>query len=112
MVVREISEEFELFMYCDASCRVLKPLEGYLPLLLEFPFLSVSILNSPMVTTTHEGTLKYLNLKRNRSELAKFQSTQAVYIIWTTPMLKSKLLSPLIDCALHKECIAPQGSKV
>ena len=112
MVVSEMSEEFELFMYGDASCRVMKPLDSYLPLLMEFPFLSCSIIGYPMVTTTHEGMLKYLNLNMKRSELGKFHSTQAVYTMWVTEILKNKILSPMIDCALHKECIAPQGSKV
>ncbi len=112
MVVSEMSEEFELFMYGDASCRVMKPLDSYLPLLMEFPFLSGSIMGYPMVIMTHEGMLKYLNLSMKRSELAKFHSTQAVYTMWVTEILKNKILSPMIDCALHKECIAPQGSKV
>ena len=31
--------------------------------------------------------------------------------MWANTVMKEKLIEPWLDCALHKECIAPKGAK-
>ena len=112
-IISEISEQYEVFFYCDASCRMLKILPDYLPDLLKFPVLPATWLGSSIVKTTHDGMLQYLNVQHSRQELERlvprgFQATAVVY--WTNSVLREAFLPAYVDCASYIECIAPEGS--
>ena len=111
-IAKEMSEEFELFFYCDSSVRLKNSFSHLLPLLLRFPFVPCSVISDLIVGRTHDGMLKYLHMNMTRSELAKVKpSIQAgVYMMWVTPLIKEKLLVPWIDCGMHKDCISPEGA--
>ena len=113
-VVKEISEEFELFLFCDASIRFKNPVSYLLPFLLRFPFVPGSMIHDYIVGRTHDGMLKYLHMNMTRSELARFNPSlqSGVYIMWVTPLIKEKFLVPWINCGMHKECFSPEGATV
>ena len=112
VIAKEMSEEFELFFYCDSSVRFKNPISHLLPLLLRFPLVPGSMIPDLIVGRTHDGMLKYLHMNMTRSELARVKpSIQAgVYMMWVTPLIKEKLLVPWIDCGMHKDCISPEGA--
>ena len=109
VIAKEMSEEFELFFYCDSSVRFKNPISHLLPLLLRFPLVPGSMIPDLIVGRTHDGMLKYL---MTRLELARFsQSIQSgVYIMWVTPLIKEKFLASWIDCGMHMDCISPEGA--
>ena len=112
-ILSEISEEHEVFFYCDTSCRVKSIIPHYLPKILKFPVLPASWIRHSVVKTTHDGMLKYLGVRKSREELEQllphgFQG--GANIFWANAMFKEKLLPSLTDCASHLECITPEGS--
>ena len=113
-VVKEMSEEFELFLFCDASIRFKHHVSYLLPFLLRFPFVPGSMIDNQIVGRTHDGMLKYLHLNMSRSELARVKPSiqSGVYIMWVTPLIKEKFLVPWIDCGMHMDCISPKREKV
>lgn len=115
-IFQEMSDEFEFFLYCDASCRVEKTFTSHLPIVFQYPVLMHAPRNPiSILRTTHESMVKYLVPDLDRSYLLKllkgFFESNAV-LVWSTNYFKKKLMSPLLDCALHQECIAPKGSKM
>ena len=113
-VVKEISEEFEIFLFCDASIRFKHHVSYLLPLLLKFPFVPGSVIPDLIVGRTHDGMLKYLHMNMTRSELARIKPSieSNSYIMWVTPLIKEKYLVPWIDCGMHMDCISPKGATV
>ncbi len=112
-IVNEMSREYEVFLYCDASCRIKDNFVDFLPKLLKFPVLPGLWLPGSVILTTHDGMLNYLQPKMNRSQLTQLRSFGATaLLIWVTDYLKDKVLSHWVDCAMHVECISPKGSKL
>ena len=115
-ILKEMSEEFELFFYCDPSCRINRAFSFYLPNLLQFPI----ILRAPrtrwsILKMTDERMLQYLVPDLDKAYIYDllpqgFFESSAV-VIWSTDYLKETILTPLVDCAMHRDCIAPLGSK-
>ena len=115
-IFQEMSDEFEFFLYCDASCRIHKTFSSYFPVLVKYPILlHVPRSTIPIVRTTHESTINYLVPDLQRSYLLKllngYFESNAV-LVWSTNYFKKKIMSPLLDCAMHQECISPKGSKM
>ena len=113
-IAKEMSEEFELFFYGDASIRFKHHVSHLLPLLLKFPFVPGSVISDLIVGRTHDGMLKYLHMNMTRSELARVKPSIEAnsFIMWVTPLIKEKFLVPWIDCGMHKDCISPEGAKI
>ena len=118
LLINDASKDFELFFYCDSSCRVKKDvLISFLPYLLEFPFLPALKSGHPQIITTHDGMLKYFNSGMTREEMLAtlpigFQG--GGMLMRSDYALKNpdNLLSRWVDCAMHVECIAPKGAKL
>ena len=118
LLINEMSKDFELFFYCDASCRIKKDvLISFLPYLLQFPFLPALMSSRSEIRYTHDGMLKYFNLGMTREEMIAalpkgFQS--GGMLMRSDYALKNpdNLLSRWVDCAMHVECIAPKGAKL
>ena len=88
-----------------------------LPLMKEFPFLPGSlyrdVASMNIIRTTHDGMLQYLNITQSREELDAFGLVEGgVWAMWVNDLTVSKILEPWVDCALHKECIAPEGARL
>ena len=118
LMVHELSKEFDFIFYHDASIRLMKPVvDIVLPLLKEFPFVPLSLYRdvAPMniIRTTHDGMLQYLNITQSREELDVFGVFQSgAWALRVNDLTVSKILEPWADCALHKECIAPEGAQL
>jgi len=70
-----------------------------------------SVTGLPIVSLTHDGMLKYLNLSLSRKQMGHFGHLQSgCWVVWVNNLMKSKLLNYWVDCALHQECIAPHGA--
>ena len=55
--------------------------------------------------------LKYLNITKSRNELASHLSFErGIFLIWANTLLKQHFLRYWVDCAIHPECISPQGA--
>lgn len=117
LLIDEVSKEYELIYYCDASCRTKLAFTGYLPHLLHLPILPLARLPTQwsIWKYTHDGLLKYLAPKLEKKTMMEllpqgFQATAMILLV--NSLMKEKFLAPWVDCALHEECIAPKGSRV
>ena len=115
-VIKEVSEEFEVFTFFDASIRIGPPFIHILPNLLKFPLLPCSRLDqrAQVFKTTHDGMLKYFKLNMSREKLASLSPTyeSGSLIFWANDFIKQQFLPKYVDCAAHIECIAPKGATV
>ena len=116
VIINELSKEYDVIMYGDASMRMLKPAKNnVLPHLLEFPFVPAPATGShPVISVTPPEMYKYLGLNLTRQQAVKampvtIQST--MMLIWVTKTMKEKFLNYWVDCAMHKECMSPKGYK-
>ena len=113
IVTAEVAREYEVVLYGDASLRVFPNFaESLLPSLLDFPYASGPPQSFPIVSLTHDSTLKYLRLGLSRQDAVKELqfSLNAVYCFWLTDDFRARYLNHWIDCALHEDCIAPAGT--
>ena len=114
LIVEDMSKGYELFLYCDASCRVDADFLRFLPNIVKFPILPCSKLGDGghAIKTTHDGMLKYLQMNMTRAEIVKFSpSFQAGAVVyWANDFVKEQFLAHWVDCAMHMECIAPKGA--
>ena len=54
--------------------------------------------------------IKYLNLGK---DMAHFETLQGgCWLMWANTVMEEKLIEPWLDCAFHKERIAPKGAKL
>ena len=58
---------------------------------------------------TREETYKYLGVTRKQMS-KRFQKEGGLQMYRNCSFLHERILSPLVDCALHEECIAPSGA--
>jgi len=85
-VVYEVSKSYELFIYCDASCRFNKALIKHFPELHQYPLIPLVRGDYSILRTTHNGMLKYLAPNMERDQLLKlmpknfFESGGVVYL--------------------------------
>ncbi len=116
LIVNEVasSGDYEIVMWCDASCRLHQPLYPILPRLMAHHLIPGPTSHLTFISTVHDGMLSYLNIKQNRSDLAKLgRSLQAnAIILWINNEIRTKFLKFWVDCALHEECISPEGARV
>ena len=114
IIINEISNNnsHEVIMWCDSSCRLRRPLGPLLTHLAKHPILPGPISTFPFIATAHDGMLQYLKINQSRKELASTGlSLQAgAVILWNNDEVKNKVLKYWVDCAMHKECIAPDGA--
>ena len=112
IMVGELSHDYEVIFYGDASVRLVKPaIDIMVRQMLNFPFVPGLLWSLPIVSLTHDGMLRYLNITLSRKELNKFGHLQSgLWAVWAKEEMKEKLIKPWTDCGLHLECIAPNGS--
>lgn len=114
LIINEVASEYEVVMWCDASCRLRHPLFSLLPRLSSHPLIPGPTTVQPFITTVHDEMLKYLKLTQSRKVLASLgRSLQAnAIIMWINEDLQNRFLKYWVDCALHLECISPKGAKI
>lgn len=113
VIAGEVAEQYEVFMWGDASVRVVGSLVKHvLPLLQNFPFVAGSAFSGPIIPLIHDGMIHYLNFTLSRMQMRHFGHIEAnCWVIWINTMMRNRFLGVWVDCALHKECISPPGSK-
>ena len=109
LVVQEASKDFEVILYGDASVRMLSSdMSPAINELIKFPFLSGSP-HDKIVGLTHDGMINYLH-SPPRHTMGTFTGTQGgVWLMWANSLMKRTVIPEWADCALHTECIAPEG---
>ena len=114
VVVKKVSVEYDVIMYGDTSLKMIScNITKALAYLFEFPFLCTSPAGFRAIEFTHDGMIKYLGYPPTREFLAGVKSVQAgCWLMWANSAMREKVIEPWLDCSLHKECIAPIGSKL
>ena len=115
IIFKLVSQEYDVIMYGDASlrmrtCDMDKALEHVIH---EFPLLNARPLYHHAVEFTHDGMIEYLHFPKARKDIADIQTLEASgWLMWVTPIITEKVIEPWLDCALHEECIAPNGTRI
>ena len=113
VVITELAQEYDVILYGDASLRILKPVQSeLLPFLLEFPFVAAPVAHHAVIPVTPPEMYNYLGLNLTRMQALKvmpntIQST--MLCVWATTLIKDKFLKHWVDCAMHMECMSPEG---
>ena len=112
LVVNEVAEEYDLIMYGDSSIRMLSSDMGpVLGSLIEVPFLDIYVLGHKIISYTHDGTISYLKYPPSHKDMVNWGTLQGgAWIMLLNQDMKENVLKPWVDCALHEQCIAPNGS--
>ena len=113
ILIKEVSLQYDVIMYGDASMRMIScDIEEPLKHLTRFPFFSSSPLPSMAIEYTHDGMIDYLHYPKDRRDISNMPVNAAtIWMLWVNETMKEKFIEPWLDCALHVECIAPKGSK-
>ena len=107
--VQMVLSEYEVVFYMDASIRLRRPLVDILiPGVQNFP-IKVNRNGWYDGAFTREETYKYLGVTRKQMS-KRFQKEGGLQMYRNYSFLHERILSPLVDCALHEECIAPSGA--
>ena len=114
IIIKLVSQEYDIIMYGDASLRMKTcDINPALEHLLKFPYINANTTSHSAIEFTHDGMIKYLHYPKKRKDMADIQTLQACgWLLWANDLMKEKLIDPWLDCALHKECIAPSGAKL
>ena len=129
LVVQEISQEYEVVIYFDSSIRLTGPihekllghLRSSLPAFIAGPWFGNKCYKSdkPIVSFTHDQTLKYLFPQKSRDivalrkELSTWGHLQAgCWLMWLNSNMREKVLKNWVDCALHEKCMAPRQANI
>ena len=113
IIIKKVSLEYDIIMYGDASMRMKESCNIKLALsrLLHFPFFAAVRYRYKAIEFTHDGMIEYLHFPNSRKDLADMYSIEATgFLMWANTIMKELLIEPWLDCALHRECIAPLGA--
>ena len=113
LITQKISVESDVIMYSDASVRMIScNITPALEHLLKFPIFSGNPGRYKAIEFTHDGMMNYLKFPKTRESIADVQSFQTgIWLILVNAESRKKIIEPWVDCALHKECMAPKGSR-
>ena len=107
--IQMMLSEFEVVFYMDASIRLRRPLVDILiPSVQNFP-IKVNMNGKYDGAYTREETYKYLGVTRKQVS-KRCQKEGGLQMYRNCSFLHERILSALVDCALHEECIAPSGA--
>ena len=113
IITKQMSLEYEVILYGDSSLRMKScNITKALAYLFKFPFLDIYPLDYRAIEFTHDGMIEYLHYPESRKAMAHVETLQGgCWLMWANTVMKDKLIEPWLDCALHGECIAPEGAK-
>ena len=107
--IQMILSEYEIVFYMDTSIRLKRPLVDILiPSVQKFP---IKVRNNGMYdgAFTMDATYKYLGV--TRKQMSKCLQKEAGLVMYRNcSFLHERIMSALVDCALHEECITPSGA--
>ena len=128
VIVNEVADEYDVVLWLDASGRLTRPMDKKVfknllstPAFLAGPWKGKRCMNSndPIVSYTHDKTLKYLfpnksqDLPVLRKELMGWGHIQAtIWLVWLNKDMRKRFLQNWVDCAFHEECMAPRDAVV
>ena len=128
VIVNEVADEYDVILWLDASGRLTRPMDEKvfkslqsIPAFLAGPWEGKRCVNSndPIVSYTHDKTLKYLfpnksqDLPVLRKELIVWGHIQAtIWLVWLNKDMRKRFLQNWVDCAFHEECMAPRDAVV
>ena len=105
-VVNEVSKQYSVFLWLDASARLRKPLtDGFLQRLFQFPLAAghKHCSNTNMVAFTLDSTLEHLHLTRESMRgVLGFESNILLFKMDNNTRF---LMDQWVDCALNKKCM-------
>ena len=113
VITKNLSQEYNVIMYGDSSLRMIScDIKEALAHLFKFPFLDAQPLRYRAIEFTHDGMIQYLGYPPSRTFMAKVETAQAgCWLMWANSIMQEKLIEPWLDCALHVECISPEGAQ-
>ena len=105
--------EYDIIMYGDASVRMVScNITPALEHLLQFPFFSGAPIIYRTIKFTHDGMIHYLKFPKSRTDMANIETFQGgCWLLLVNDESRKKIIDPWMDCAMHKECMTPTGSK-
>ena len=111
IVIRTVAQEAEYICWADASVRFVKNFESALTMLDKFPVKGhIHQDNLKMVQLTHEISLRYLNMTREKMQ--DVIGVESGLLLFKTNSLVMNLLDRWCECAAHELCIAPPMSSI
>ena len=114
-IIKEVASEYEVLFWGDSSARVIGSsfADKVFPFLLKFPFVAGSTTPLPIVSLTHDGMLKYLNMTVTRKQMGQFGHLEAnCWVMWANSLMRTKFITHWVDCGLHQKCISPDGASL
>ena len=105
-IVNEVSKQYSVFLWLDASARLLKPLtDGFLQRLFQFPLAAghKHCYNTNMVSFAVNSTLEHLHL--TRESMRGVLGFEANILLFKMDNNTQFLIDQWVDCALHKKCM-------
>ena len=116
-ITKEVANEYEVLFYGDSSVRVVGTsfADKVFPFLLKFPFMSgkFKATSLPIVSRTHDGMLKYLNMTVTRKQMGQFgHLAGGCWVMWANSLMRTKFITHWVDCGLHQKCISPAGASL
>ena len=110
-LIRTVAQEAEYICWADASVRFVENFESALTMLDKFPVKGhIHQDNLKMVQLTHEISLQYLNMTREKMQ--DVIGVEASLLLFKTNSLVMNLLDRWCECAAHELCIAPPMSSI
>ena len=113
LILHEVVDEgYDVILFGDTSLRLIAHnISTALQCLLDFPFLDIKFAYLSIISTTHDKMIKYFQFPPSRQYMAHWGSIQSGgWFILVNDLTREMLIAPWVDCALHKECIAPEGA--
>lgn len=111
LIIFELTEQYDdaLILWLDSGNQLTGPLDSVMRLIqIRGVFSQRS--SSSMKKYVHPGMFAYFNLDRALFEKQANCDGAIVGIDSANATIKQLVLDPWVDCAMHKECIAPVGS--
>ena len=120
LLAEDAMKDHELISYGDSSVRMKSSnMKPAFQSLLKFPFLSGAPLTGyyaggAMISFTHDGMIDYFNYPPSRSIMGHlpYGVQGGSWLLWGNSIGRKRILDLWVDCALHVECIAPEGAKL
>ena len=106
------SRHYEILLLCDHTCLFRGHIRAKLHFLAHHPIIPGQFSNYTFVSSMHDDMKSYLGLNESRKHYSSIRVFLSVNgILWLNDETTNYVLAPWLDCALHKQCIAPSDVK-
>ncbi|XP_019854116.1 PREDICTED: uncharacterized protein LOC109583286 [Amphimedon queenslandica] len=104
------SHSQQLFLWLDASIRIVKPVDPCIKKLKSFPLVAGEkhIPGHNMIAFAKDSTVKYLDIKRESMRGMVGFCSGILFFNRSSPIIQL-LLRKWVDCAMHQQCICGDG---